>query len=348
MRVDGILAVRHALPADIRSEIIARIKILAGLRTDEHNTAQDGRFGHEIGAGMTDVRVSVMPTNHGENAVLRILGEGGVPKSLADLGYAVNDIAYLEALLARNSGFILSTGPTGSGKTTTLYTLLSLIDPRSASIITLEDPIEYGIPGVRQIPVRERSGLTFAAGLRSILRQDPDVIMVGEVRDEDTARLAVNAALTGHLVLSTLHTTDSVTAIPRLLDMGVEPYLLASTLTAVLAQRLVRKTCAACRKAVRIDERILARIPEEYRTDLWIAGAGCDACTGTGYLGRIGIYELLPITETIRDAILSRASAAHIRSMAQLEGAHSLLENGIQRAARGETTLKEVFRVIHE
>lgn len=348
MRVDGILSVRHTLPSDIRSEIIARIKILAGLRSDEHNAAQDGRFRHESGACALDIRVSVMPTYHGENAVLRLLGEGGVPKTLADLGYAQSDIAYLTELLTRNSGLILSTGPTGSGKTTTLYTLLGLIDPARTSVVTIEDPIEYGIPGVRQIPVREQTGLTFASGLRSILRQDPDVIMVGEVRDEDTARLSVNAALTGHLVLSTLHTTDAVTAIPRLLDMNVEPYLLASTLTSVLAQRLVRKTCTNCRKAVRVGEKILERIPVEYRTEVWIVGEGCDECSGTGYLGRIGIYELLKVDDDIRDTILSRASAAQLRSIEVSKGTSSLLECGIQRAVRGETTLEEVFRVIHE
>lgn len=346
MRVDGILGIRHTLPSEVRSEVIARIKILAGLRTDEHNAAQDGRFRHRLETGEVDVRVSVMPTYHGENAVLRLLGEGRGRKTLPDLGYAMADVAYLTELIERNSGLILVAGPTGSGKTTTLYTLLGLRDATASSIVTIEDPIEYGIDGVRQIPVRERTGLTFATGLRSILRQDPDVIMVGEVRDSDTARLAVNAALTGHLVLSTLHTTDSVTALPRLLDMGVEPYLLASTLTAVVAQRLVRKTCTNCRKAVHIAPALLQKIPEEHRTDVWIVGAGCDLCGGTGYLGRIGIYELLSITDDVREAIVNRSSAATLRSM--LSTAETLRANGIHKARLGETTLEEVFRVIHE
>lgn len=346
MRIDGILHTRHTLPSDVRSEIIARIKILAGLRSDEHNAAQDGRFRHTAAGRDIDVRVSVMPTYHGENAVLRLLGEGGQEMTLSDLGYATNDRAYLEELMHRNSGLVLVAGPTGSGKTTTLYTLLSCIDPSASSIVTIEDPIEYGINGVRQIPVRERTGLTFATGLRSILRQDPDIIMVGEVRDSDTAHLAVNAALTGHLVLSTLHTTDSVTAIPRLLDMGVEPYLLASTITTVLAQRLVRKTCTNCRKAVHMAPALLDRIPETERTDVWITGAGCEACDGSGYRGRIGIYELLSVTEDLRVAIQSRASASALRGIAGTT--RTLLADGIHKAKRGETTLEEVFRVIHE
>lgn len=241
-RIDGILSDRHELPLHAHAELIGRIKVLGNLRTDEHNTPQDGRFRHTFPDGTwLDVRVSVMPTYHGENAVLRLLLSAHEPHTLASLGFAEDVAAQILAALRKSGGLILATGPTGSGKTTTLYTLLHLLLSPERSIVTIEDPIEYAIAGTRQIQVNPRTGLTFPVGLRAVLRQDPDVIMVGEIRDRETATVAVNMALTGHLVLSTLHTNDAATAAPRLIDMGAEPYLLTSTLRLVIAQRLVRR-----------------------------------------------------------------------------------------------------------
>lgn len=325
VRTDGTLSDRHILPAVLHAELVARLKILAALRTDEHYAPQDGRFRHTLsGGGAVDVRLSVMPTYHGENAVLRLLPSAGKPRTLSELGFAGAHEERMRAELARTNGMILATGPTGSGKTTTLYALMDMKSGPDVSLVTIEDPVEYAIEGVRQIAVNPRTGLTFATGLRSLLRQDPDAIMVGEIRDAETAAIAVHTALTGHLVLSTLHTTDAATAIPRLLDMGAEPYLIASTLRLVVAQRLVRTPCDACR------------------------GKGCDTCRGTGYRGRTVIAEVLPVTDAIRAAIGKRASAGELRDIAISEGMATMAEDGAQKAAVGVTTEAEVTRVLHE
>ncbi len=325
MRADGILLDRHALPAHVHQEIISRIKILSGLRTDEHNAPQDGRFRYTFADGKwVDIRVSVMPTYHGENAVLRLLANAAEEQTLASLGFGEEDQARIRKALERRGGMILATGPTGSGKTTTLYTLIQMLNRPDVSIMTVEDPIEYAMEGVRQVQVNHRTGLTFASGLRSMLRQDPDVIMVGEVRDAETAGIAVNTALTGHLLLTTLHTTNAATSIPRLLDMKVEPYLAASTMQLAIGQRLVRRICKECAKE------------------------GCDACKGSGYRGRISINEVLVATDRIRDAIARRASAGEIQGIATEEGMRTMLEDGMQKAERGETTLEEVLRAVHE
>lgn len=326
LRVDGMLQERHRVPSRVHGELIARIKILSGLRTDEHQTPQDGRFRHQFADNATvDVRVSVMPTYHGENAVLRLLTGARESHTLSTLGFRPTECECIESALSHTSGMLLATGPTGSGKTTTLYALLGLLQRPDVNIITIEDPIEYAIDRVRQIPVNPRTGLTFANGLKSILRQDPDIIMVGEIRDEETASMAVNIALTGHLLLSTLHTTDAATSIPRLLDLGAEPYLIASTLRLVIAERLVRRLCTSCKD-----------------------GTGCAQCSGTGYCGRTSINEVLVVDDAIRDLVGKRASAAIIRECARHSGMTTLLEDGKKKVSAGETTLEEIMRATHE
>jgi len=313
MRVDGILIDRHTLPPHTHTEVIARVKILANLRTDEHNAAQDGRFRYTFGDGRwVDVRVSVMPTYHGENAVLRLLTAAHESFTLGSLGFTDNAVDKISKALAKSGGMILATGPTGSGKTTTLYTLIEMLKTPERLIVTIEDPIEYAMQGIRQIQVNHRTGLTFPAGLRALLRQDPDVMMVGEIRDTETAAVAINTALTGHLVLSTLHTNDAVTALPRLLDMQVEPYLVASTLELVIAQRLVR------------------RISKE------------------GYEGRVAIQEVLTVSDRLREALVRKAAAQELRAIAEEEGMVTLFEDGMQKVEAGITTQEEVLRATHE
>ena len=325
MRADGILLDRHVLPLRVHQEVISRIKILSGLRTDEHNAPQDGRFRYTFADGRwADIRVPVMPTYHGENAVLRLLVSAKEEQTLASLGFSAEDRERIERALSRRGGMILATGPTGSGKTTTLYTLIQMLKRPDISLMTVEDPIEYAMEGVRQVQVNHRTGLTFASGLRSMLRQDPDVIMVGEIRDTETAGIAVNTALTGHLVLTTLHTTNAATTLPRLLDMKVEPYLAASTLGLAIGQRLVRRICKACAKE------------------------GCEACKGSGYKGRISINETLIASERIKDAIARRASATEIQGIAIEEGMKTMLEDGMQKVEHGETSTEEVLRAVHE
>lgn len=302
-----------------------RVKVLASLRTDEHQAAQDGRFRlrcHESDR-FVDLRVSIVPTYHGENVVLRILSDKAENYSLALLGFSEDDQRKITAAIQQPNGMILATGPTGSGKTTTLYTLVKMLNQPEVSILTIEDPIEYSIAHITQMQVNPRVGLTFANGLRSILRQDPNIIMVGEIRDAETASIAVNTALTGHLLLSTLHTNDSATTLPRLLDMGIDPYLVASTVSIAIAQRLVRKICTDCRYL------------------------GCDACGDTGFAGRVCINEVLVADDTIREAILKKASASDIRKLAIANGMTTMLEDGRHKVREGVTTIEEVLRVVH-
>ena len=355
LRIDGLLQDMHLLPASIHAEVISRIKILSGLRIDEHQAAQDGRFQANLIEGRTvDVRVSIVPTHYGENAVLRLLsGQHGL-FVLENLGLTARNRERILHALKKPFGMVLATGPTGSGKTTTLYTLLNLLNRSDTSIITIEDPIEYSLAGVNQIPINPRTGLTFANGLRSILRQDPNVIMVGEIRDEETAGLAINTALTGHTVLSTLHTNDAPTTLPRLLDMGVEPYLIASTVSVAIGQRLVRRICEACKEECVVSDVEIASIPEDLRDELlhgkakFYRGNGCVACAGTGYHGRIGIHEVLEMNTQVREGILRKASANEIRTIAIQTGMTPLFADGMRKATRGITTIEEVLRTRHE
>ena len=355
-RIDGLLrdvVEKEKISKELHQELISRIKVISGLRTDEHLAPQDGRFKGKIeGFGDVDVRVSIMPTYYGENSVMRVLAETQ-SFNLKDLGFLPPDLKRVEKAVKKPYGMILANGPTGSGKTTTLYTILKQLNKTDASIITIEDPIEYSLPGTTQIQVNAQTGLTFATGLRSILRQDPNIVMVGEIRDAETAGIAVNAALTGHLVLSTLHTNDSPTTFPRLIDMGVPPFLVASTLNIAMGQRLVRKVCEKCKK-----ERVLTAsevkslgelVPNmEKYGKIFYAGEGCDACAGTGYAGRIGIREVLEISNEIRQLIMDRASAQDIKEAAVKGGMTTMLEDGIAKAAQGITTVEEVLRIIHE
>ncbi len=354
-RIDGVLQDIVTLSQKIHSEIISRIKILCGLRTDEHQATQDGRFSHRMQKGnLIDIRVSIAPTYHGENAVLRLLGDKVEQFTLETLGFDENEILKIKKAMKKPWGMILATGPTGSGKTTTLYALIKLLNNKERSIITIEDPIEYDIEGITQIQVNSRTKLTFANGLRSILRQDPNIIMVGEIRDLETASLAVNTALTGHLFLSSLHTTDSTTAIVRLLDMKIEPFLIASTVNLVIAQRLIRKICNNCKVSYKLtkaeykslSETIPLKLLED--TENFYRGQGCPQCNQTGYQGRISINEVLETNDAIREAVLQRESSNKIRQIAINKGMVTMLEEGFQKVKKGITTIEEILRVINE
>ena len=354
-RIDGVLQDIYTFPKNIHAEVISRIKILCGLRTDEHQATQDGRFTDYIGTTKPiDIRVSIAPTYHGENAVLRLLADKIEQFNLETLGFGENNILKIEKAMRKPWGMILATGPTGSGKTTTLYTLIKSLNNKEVSIVTIEDPIEYNIEGVSQIQVNPRTNLTFAKGLRSIIRQDPNVIMVGEIRDFETASLAVNTALTGHLFLSTLHTTDSVTAVVRLLDMQIESFLIASTVNLVIAQRLVRKICEHCKvsyKITKAEHQSLSEvIPQKLleRAESFYRGQGCPQCNQTGYQGRICINEVLVVNDAIRESILRRDSSAKMKQIAIANGMTTMFEDGFQRVLKGITTIEEVLRVINE
>lgn len=355
-RVDGLLQdlfKEIGLRKEVHPEIVSRIKVLAGLRTDEHSAPQDGRFKIKIkDFGDVNVRVSIIPTNYGENAVLRVLAETQ-SFNVEDLGFSPGDLKKIFTAMLKPYGMILANGPTGSGKTTTLYTILRRLNKPDVSIITIEDPIEYAIAGTTQIQINEQTGLSFASGLRSILRQDPNVIMVGEIRDEDTAGIAVNAALTGHLVLSTLHTNDAATTFPRLLDMGVPPFLVASTVNVAIGQRLVRKVCANCKikKVLTNDElkSISEIIPDFSRAGkTFYEGKGCDDCGKTGYRGRIGVREVIEVNEAMRQLIMARANASQIKEAAIEAGMITMLRDGVEKAVRGLTSIQEVLRIVHE
>ncbi len=360
LRIDGVLHDSFIFPKDIQSEVITRIKVLSGLRTDEHQAAQDGRF-RTITKDKTpiDIRISITPTYYGENAALRLLVEKGEKFTLESLGFNKKDLEKINKAIRKPYGMILCTGPTGSGKTTTLYTILKILNTKEISIITIEDPIEYSIEGIDQIQVNARTSLTFANGLRSILRQDPNIIMVGEIRDDETAGIAVNAALTGHLVLSTLHTNDAATTLPRLLDMEVEPFLIASTVNIAIGQRLVRKICTDCKikKSLNdineLSKKSLTEIEfkslnESFGDKPFYQGKGCDKCDGTGYFGRVGIHEVMEIDDSIRKAIINKADSSEIQQLAVKNGMTPMLDDGFQKALEGVTTIEEVLRVIHE
>jgi general secretion pathway protein E len=348
-RVDGILYDQEAPPRRLQAAVTSRIKIMAEMNIAERRLPQDGRIRVNLHGTRVDIRVSTMPTVHGESIVMRLLQRASVFHPLEKLGFPAATLRRFESLIKRPHGILLVTGPTGSGKTTTLYAALDKINSPERKIITVEDPVEYQLKGVNQIAVKPKIGLTFATGLRHIVRQDPDVILVGEIRDLETAEIAIQASLTGHLVFSTLHTNDAPGAVTRLQDMGVEPYLVASVLEGVLAQRLVRRICAACRVPDTPSAADLESlgVSAPAGTALF-RGKGCDECRGTGYRGRSGIYELFPITEDARSLILRRTPSRDIRRYAVEQGMLTLRMDGWTRAREGVTTGEEVLRVTQE
>ena len=346
LRVDGILRKVLMPPKIIQDALISRIKIMANLDIAERRLPQDGRIRLLLGGKDIDIRVSLIPTIHGERAVLRLLHRKGGLIGLDGLGMEPDTKALFEEMLLRSNGIILVTGPTGSGKTTTLYAALNRIHTEEKNIITIEDPVEYELKGIGQIQINPRIGLTFASGLRSIVRQDPDVIMVGEIRDLETAQIAIQASLTGHLVLSTLHTNDSASALTRLIDIGVEPFLVASSLIGVLAQRLIRLNCPHCGAAYEPNgSEAVFSDEERKKIKKLMRGTGCEKCGQTGYLGRAGIFELLPIIPDIRRLITGRADARNIKEVAVAMGMRTLREDGLFKVARGHTTPEEILRV---
>jgi general secretion pathway protein E len=348
-RVDGILFDQEAPPRRLQAAVTSRIKIMAEMNIAERRLPQDGRIRVTLHGRRVDIRVSTVPTVHGESIVMRLLDRSSVFLPLEKLGFSPGTQAKFEAMIKKPHGILLVTGPTGSGKTTTLYGALDKINSPDRKIITVEDPVEYQLKGVNQIPVRAKIGLTFATGLRSIVRQDPDVILVGEIRDLETAEISIQAALTGHLVFSTLHTNDAPGAITRLEDMGVEPYLVSSVLEGVLAQRLVRRICEGCRVVDTPSAADLEAIGVDPNgTYKLFRGTGCEDCHHTGYRGRFGIYELFPITEEIRSLVLRRASTPEIRRAAIEGGMVTLREDGWLKARDGLTTVEEILRVTQE
>ncbi len=351
-RIDGVLNEVESPPRRLSAAVISRVKIMANLDIAERRLPQDGRIKLRVQGKEIDLRVSTVPTMHGESVVMRILDKGGVPLDFASLGFDGKVLeAFLEAL-GQPHGILLVTGPTGSGKTTTLYTALDRLNQPDVKILTVEDPVEYQMPGINQIQVRPQINLNFANALRSIVRQDPDVIMIGEIRDLETAEIAVQSALTGHLVLSTVHTNDAPSTVNRLLDMGVEDYLLTSTVVGILAQRLVRSLCPHCRKPYRalpevVEQMGLARFAAAGAVTLHHPG-GCERCSGTGYHGRLGIMEMMPMTDRIRSLVMRHANSTDLRAAAVEEGMESMFENGLRKAVAGVTTVEEVLRVTRE
>lgn len=348
LRVDGQLQALTPLPRRLHEELIARLKVLAGLRTDEHFCAQDGRFYQDVEGMRLDIRLSIVPTYFGENAVLRLLPVASEATELSKLGLTDDQERMLREAISRSQGMVLVTGPTGSGKTTTLYGCMRLLAENPLSLVSIEDPVEYSLPGVVQIPVRPRTGFTFANGLRSILRQDPDVLMVGEIRDSDTARIATHAALTGHLVLATLHTKDAPGALLRLLDLGVEPYLIASTISLVVSQRLVRRNCLRCRERVPVSDAQQKRLAVLQAQDAlahYRRGSGCSACAQSGYSGRVGIYEFLAVDSRLQAAVAERTTHAELHALASAQGMQPLFDVGLARVIDGCTSLDELLRL---
>lgn len=354
-RIDGILHEKLVLPKNVHEAVVSRIKILSGMRIDEKRVPQDGRFNFKAGEQEVDLRVSSLPTVHGEKIVMRLLKKSGGVPDLPELGLRGRALKNLEDAILRPHGIIIVCGPTGSGKTTTLYSVLSRINTPKVNIITLEDPVEYQIPGVNQVQVNPAAKLTFASGMRSFLRQDPNIIMVGEIRDRETTELAVQASLTGHLVFSTLHTNNAAQAIPRLLDLGAEPFLLASSVTCLVAQRICRRVCPDCKEEfippAEVTEdikKVLGKLlPPKKEIKLW-RGKKCSTCNNTGYLGRVGIFEVLPVTEKIARLILERAAAGEIEKQAEEEGMITMKQDGYLKAVEGITTIEEVLRVAQE
>ncbi|MGL4408001.1 MAG: type II secretion system ATPase GspE [Zoogloea sp.] len=349
-RRDGVLVDVAQPHRALHAAMASRIKIMSSLDIAEKRLPQDGRIALRLAGRQVDVRVSTLPTTHGERIVLRLLDKASGQRGLDGLGMAADTVRPFAELLKEPHGILLVTGPTGSGKSTTLYAALQSMDAKTRNIVTVEDPVEYDLPGVGQIPVNSKIDLSFARALRAILRQDPDVIMIGEIRDLETAQIAVQASLTGHLVLATLHTNDAASAVTRLVDMGVEPFLLASTLRGVLAQRLVRKLCPECRHPVPLspaNRQSLNALGEATPEQLWDAD-GCPACSRTGYAGRTGIYELITSDDGLEQLIHSGADEARIRAHAHARGSRSLRDDGLRLVAEGQTSLEELLRVTRE
>jgi type IV pilus assembly protein PilB len=370
-RIDGILHDAMILPSQILSGIVARIKVLSNLKLDEHRIPQDGRFKIEEDGKKISFRVSTIPVFRGEKIVMRILDESTKGLTLEKMGLWGDSLEIIHRSIKKPNGMILVTGPTGSGKTTTLYTILDILNTPEVNIATIEDPIEYQMPRINQTQVNPKVGMTFAIGLRALLRQDPDIIMVGEIRDKETIQIALNASMTGHLVLSTLHTNSAAAAIPRMVDMQAEKFLIASTVSVIIAQRLVRKICPDCRKEYKLSKEQLDDFKKNVnleeldkiieKSDLpgiknikkvedvsFYKGTGCDRCGGEGYRGRVGIYEVLEVTEAIQKVILANSTADEIEKVAKSEGMHNMMTDGIIKAIQGITTIEEVMRVTKE
>lgn len=357
-RIDGILHEIIRMPKEIHRALVARLKILSSLRVDEHTHPQDGRFRQKVGGGAVDIRVSIIPTFYGEKVELRLLPASQKPYSFAELGMFDSTIKSIENAIGKTFGMLIVCGPTGAGKTSTLYAVLNKINRPEVNIVTIEDPIEYDMKYVNQMQVNVPAGITFASGLRSILRQDPNVIMVGEIRDAETAGIATQSALTGHLVLSSLHTNDSPSAIPRLIDMGIAPFLVAAVVNSVSSQRLVRKIHLDCVESYIPDKDVLKNIEDQFVTlgipkeqarvpKMFYRGRGCKACGYTGYLGRIGIFEVLDMSEKLRKLVISpEFDLDKLRMTAREEGMVSMFEDGVRKVELGMTTVDEVFRAI--
>lgn len=356
-RIDGILQEKLILPKTIHDSLVSRIKILSGMKIDERRIPQDGRFNFKIADEEVDLRVSTLPTSHGEKVVMRLLKKtGGIPE-LSELGLRGPQLKSLEESFAKPYGIVLVTGPTGSGKSTTLYSVLQRLNKPTVNIVTLEDPVEYQLPGINQVQINPQAGLTFATGLRSFLRQDPNIILVGEIRDNETTTLALQAALTGHLVFSTLHTNDAATSIPRLIDLGGEPFLIASVLNAIVAQRIVRKLCTTCKAQYTpppeiianitavLQELLPANLQQNPQSITLYKSPGCNECNNSGYFGRLGIFEVLIVTTAINRMIIQHTTARDIESQALKDGLISMKQDGYLKALEGITSLEEILRV---
>ncbi len=347
-RLDGVLKRDMALPIQIKNAMTSRLKIMAKLDIAEKRLPQDGRIKLRMGKGREmDFRVSSIPVLYGEKVVLRLLDKSALQLDMTKLGFEESSLADLKVAIHKPVGMILVTGPTGSGKTTTLYSALSELNKESENIITAEDPIEYNFMGINQVQMHEEIGLTFASALRSFLRQDPDIIMVGEIRDFETAQIAVQAALTGHLVLSTVHTNDAPGTISRLIDMGIEPFLISSAVVLILAQRLIRKVCPECKEPIKVHPQLLIDLgipPDEVKSFQVYKGKGCSLCNNTGYKGRVGLYEVMPMKEEIKELVLSRASTSEVKKEAIRLGMKTLRQSGIAKIKEGMTTIEEVLR----
>jgi len=356
-RIDGILHLVLDMPKELLEMLVTRIKVLARLKTDEHRAAQDGKIRHTIDNNKVDLRVSIIPITEGEKVVMRLLSDRNRQFTLSQLGLEPADKNKIEKAARKSFGMILVVGPTGSGKTTTLYSVIKTLNSLKVNIATIEDPVEYDIEGVNQIQVNPKTNLTFADGLKSILRQDPDIIMLGEIRDEGTADLAINAALTGHLLLSTLHPNDAATTIPRLAEMNITPYLITSALSVIVAQRLVRKVCVKCRHSYDPTPEELTMLHEQPELTRWLKnnlaspkpffrGKGCRVCNGKGFIGRAGIFEVLEMTDPIKQAVTENRNAGQIKALAIEQGMTSMIEDGMTKALQGITTVEEIIRAI--
>lgn len=357
-RVDGKLRDVLDLPTTIQNGLITRVKILSNLRTDEHRTPQDGRFRFKHRNDEISVRVSILPTLHGEDVVLRLLSAAARPKTLEDLGLSGENLKLVLEGIQKSHGMILSTGPTGSGKTTTLYNILTLLNTSGVNICTIEDPIEYGLARVNQMQINPKAGLTFSSGLRAILRHDPNIILVGEIRDTETAEIAIHSALTGHLVLSSLHSNDAIGTIPRLYDLGAQPYLIGSTLNLVVAQRLIAKNCQSCLVKDTVKKGLMEDLGEEFGKEIVAnfltgkvaarKGKGCPECGGSGFKGRIGIFEVLKVSEDLRKLIFEKRPTQELLAQAEKDGFKLMVEDGLKKVAGGLTTIEEVAQAVSD